>query len=122
MKKLLLVALLLLSMLSYSQETFVNKYTVYITMIDSVKSDVKPMKTVVVFNYEKTTDIVIYGPSKTILLYRIGEIIDGKSDNGSEYQLVKCIDSEKGDKYELQLFKETIRIFINDSSDYIEYY
>lgn len=122
MKKLLLVALLLFSALTYSQETFVNKYTLYMTQIDSVKSVVKPIKVVLVFNYEKTTDIIIYSPNKTTLLYRTGEITNGKTDNGSEYQLIDCVDSEKGDKYELQLFKETIRIFINDSSDYIEYY
>jgi hypothetical protein len=122
MKKTLLVALLLLSMLSYSQETFVNKYTLYRTQIDSVKSELKPIKVVVVFNAEKTTDIIIYSPNKTTLLYRTGEITDGKTNNGSEYQLIDCVDSEKGYKYEIQLLKETVRIFINDSPDFIEYY
>jgi hypothetical protein len=122
MKKLLLVALLSLSTLSYSQDTFVNKYTLYRTQIDSVISELKPIKVVVVFNAEKTTDIIIYSPNKTTLLYRTGEITDGKTNNGSEYQLIDCVDSEKGDKYEIQLFKETVRIFINDSPDFIEYY
>lgn len=122
MKKLLLVALLLLSILSYSQETFVNKYTVFMTKIDGVKSEVKPAEIVFVFNEGKTTDIVIYGTKDTIRLYRTKEIVDGKSNEGNEYQLLECIESETGDKYIVQLFKDTVRLFINDSPDYIEHY
>ena len=122
MKKLLLVALLLLSILSYSQETFVNKYTVFMTKIDGVESEVKPAEIVFVFNEGKTTDIVIHGTKDTIRLYRTKEIVDGKSNEGNEYQLLECIESETGDRYVVQLFKDTVRLFINDSPDYIEHY
>ena len=59
MKKLLLV-MLLFGTMTFAQETFVNKYTWYITKENGILQEEKDAVVTVVFNEKKTKDIVLY--------------------------------------------------------------
>ena len=119
MKKLLLGALLLLSISTFAQGTFVNKYTTYAIVTNSVAGELKPTDVTFVFNEGDTTDIVIYGLSEIKRFYRIGDISKGKTVGGFEYQWVDCVQASNGFKTSIQLFDDAVRVFIG--SDYVEY-
>ena len=119
MKKLLLGALLLLSTLSFSQNTFIKKYTSYAMNIGSVISEVKPIDETFVFNEGKSTDIVVYGLTEVKRFHTISATTTGKTTGGYEYQWVDCIQVSTGSKASIQLFDKAVRIFIE--GDYIEY-
>jgi hypothetical protein len=120
MKKFLFVLLLsATTFVAVAQETFVHKYNSCVTNIDDVFSETKPIEVTIVFNEGTTTDIVIYGLEKDKRFYRTGDVIKGKTNDGSEYQLVDCIQVETGYKVSIQLFDTAVRIFID--GDYVEY-
>lgn len=126
MKRLLLGALLLLSISMFSQDKqgpFVRKYTNYIITTNDVKGEVKQGSVTVVYNEDDTTNIAIYMGTEKILLYSTGKIETGKTVSGHEYQLVKCINSDNGKTIGLQLFDTALRIFTNEAfTDSIEYF
>ena len=106
MKKLLLLALILSSFVCIAQEnsTFVEKYTSTISKTDGVLQPWKKTDLTVVFNSNGTTDIVFYYTNgKTIKFYRIGNVEEGVTTGGHEYQLAQCIDKD-GTKVIMQLF------------------
>lgn len=119
MKKLVLGALLLLSMSASAQGTFVIKYTTFLTNINDVKSELKFSDTTFVFNDENTTDIVVYGLPEEIRYYRTGKITESETTGGHKYQLVDCIQAKTGTRATIQLFDTAVRVFLGN--DYIEY-
>jgi hypothetical protein len=120
MKKLLLILLsFFTTMIVLAQETFVYKYTSYVTNINDVVSEMKPTEVTFVFNEGTTTDIVVYGLDEEKRFYRTGGITKGKTTGGYEYQWVDCIQSKTGYKASIQLFSNAVRIFMK--GDYVEY-
>ena len=106
MKKLLLGALLLLSMCTFAQETFVKKYTSMISKKDGVLQPWERVDVTVVFNPKKVRDIVIYySTGNTLTLHQIGGATNGKTEDGQGYQIVECIDQD-GEKVAIQLFDD----------------
>jgi|LauGreSBDMM110SN_4_FD.fasta_scaffold26413_2 hypothetical protein len=120
MKKLLLIMLFGLSgFMVNAQDTFVRKYTTYVTNINNVVSEMKPLDITFVFNEGNSTDIVVYGLSEVKRFYRTGAISKSKTTGGFEYQWVDCIQVSTGYKASIQLFDEAVRIFMK--GDYVEY-
>ena len=120
MKKLLFVLLLTAtSIVAIGQETFVRKYTSFVTNVNDVVSEMKPIEVTFVFNEEKTSDIVIHGLETEKRFYKTGKVIEGKTTGGNEYQWVDCIQEKTGYKVSIQLFDPAVRIFIGN--DYVEY-
>ena len=116
MKKLLLGALLLLSMAMFSQETFVKKYTSMISKKDGVLQPWEKVDITVVFNPKKVRDVVIYYPTgTTLILHQVSGARNGKTKAGDGYQIVKCID-EQGETVAIQLFDDDtcMRVLIAD--------
>lgn len=106
MKKLLLGALLLLSTLMFSQETFVKKYTSMISKKDGVLQPWEKVDVTVVFNPKKVRDIVIYySTGNTLTLHQVGGATNGKTEDGIGYQIVSCIDQD-GESVAVQLFDD----------------
>ena len=102
-----------------AQETYVYKYTSYITNINDVQSEMKPTDITFVFNDGKTTDIVVYGQGEEKRFFRTGDITKGKTTGGFEYQWVDCVQAKTGYKASIQLFDNSVRIFMK--GDYVEY-
>lgn len=102
-----------------AQETFVRKYTKCISEINNKLGDWEDVDLTVVFNEKKTNNVVLYYPSKTIVLYKIGKLQTSKTNNGEEYQLIECLDDD-GNRLALQLFSEAMRIIIDGG--YIEFH
>jgi hypothetical protein len=120
MKKFLFTLLLTAtSFVAIAQDTFVYKYTSYITYINDVQSEMKPTDITFVFNDGKTTDIVVYGQGEEKRFFRTGDISKGKTTGGYEYQWVDCVQEKTGYKASIQLFDDAVRIFMK--GDYVEY-
>ena len=107
------------SFVAIAQDTFVYKYTSYITNINDVQSEMKPTDITFVFNDGKTTDIVVYGQGEEKRFFRTGDITKGKTTGGFEYQWVDCVQAKTGYKASIQLFDNSVRIFMK--GDYVEY-
>ena len=126
MKKLLLGALLSLSLLMSAQEekgVFTEKYTKFIITTDDVAGKVQYSNITVVYNENDTNDIGIYLSDSKMLLYSSGKIEKGKTTSGMEYQLVKCIVKDSGKLVALQLFADVLRIFTNEAyTDSIQFF
>jgi hypothetical protein len=116
MKRILLGALLLLSMSTFAQDAFVKKYTSYITKSKGVLQPWVTTEVTVVFNADNVKDIVLYYTDGRIKrLHQITGSKDGKTLNGDGYQIIDCID-EKGAEITLQLFDDDkcLRLIIAD--------
>jgi hypothetical protein len=106
MKKLLLGALLTLSITVSAQDTFVKKYTSYITKEKGVLQPWVQSEITVVFNADNVKDIVIYYTSGKIKrLHQITGAKDGKTVNGDGFQMIECVDTD-GVSITLQLFDD----------------
>lgn len=115
MKKLLLGALLLLSITMFSQEAFVKKYTSLVSKKADVLQPWEKIDVTVVFNAEGSKDIIFYySNGNTRKFHQITEVRQGKTENGEGYQLVQCVD-ENGTKVAMQLFDDDtcLRILIS---------
>ncbi len=124
MKKLLLLAILLFGTITFAQETFVNKYTWYITKENGILQEEKDAVVTVVFNEKKTKDIVIYYENgNTVRYLSYGGAEKGQTNSGNKYQTIKAIDSVDGVEVLIQLFDETstLRIIIAEGW-YIEFH
>jgi hypothetical protein len=119
MKKLLLGALLLLSMFGFSQEkVFTRKYNY--SILENAET-FKKVDVTVVFNYNGTKDVMFYLPGSQLYLYRISEVRKGNTKSGYPYQVFDCINSDGGQEVTLQLFDSgVLRVFMG--ADYIEYH
>ena len=117
MKKLLLVALLsILSTTMFSQETFVTKYTSFITKKNNVLQPWEKAEVTVVFNPNQVKDVVFYYVSgKTMTFHQVSGVKEGKTDNGEGYQVFDCVDQD-GSYVTLQLFDDNtcLRILISE--------
>ena len=115
MKKLLLVALLfILSITTFAQDTFVKKYTSFITKEKDILKPWVHTEITVVFNANHVRDIVLYYTSgKQKVLHQVTGAVNGKTYNGDGYQIIECID-EDGTNVTLQLFDDDtcLRILI----------
>lgn len=124
MKKLLLGALLLLSMSMFSQtETFVKKYTSYISESNGVMQPWVQSGVTVVFNANNTNDIVFYYPNDTKrTMHQVGNVREDKTKAGDKYQIITCVDDE-GTELAVQLFDDgtALRILITEGY-YIEFH
>jgi hypothetical protein len=128
MKKLLLGLMIVVSLSMFGQEsvnngTFVRKYTKYLITKNDVSEAPQYSLTTVVYNENNTTDIGLYFGNNKVLLYSSGKVETGTTNNGTKYQLVKCINKDKGNVLYLQLFDTVLRIFTNENfKDSIEYF
>jgi len=114
MRKLLLLAGMLLSITMFSQETFVKKYTSMISKKNDVLEPWEKIDLTVVFNADNKRNIIFYYLSgKQITFHQISGSKEGKTENGEGYQLIDCID-EDGQSVALQLFDDDtcLRILI----------
>jgi hypothetical protein len=106
MKKLLLGALLLLSMCTFAQDTFVKKYTSMIAISNNVKGEWQSADITVVFNADGVRDIVFYYPNgNTRTFHQIVGMTKDVTTNGDAYQIVECLD-ESGSRVAIQLFED----------------
>ena len=107
MKKLLLGALLLLSIfMSNAQDTFVNKYTSSISIKNNIKGEWQTADITVVFNAGGVRDIVFYYPNgNTKTFHQIIGMTKNVTTNGEAYQIIECLD-ESGDRVAIQLFDD----------------
>jgi hypothetical protein len=116
MKKLILsVLFLMLSVASFSQ-TFVKKYTSAIAEKAGVLGEWQDVSITVVFNEQKTGDIVFYYANATTKrFHQIGDVENNKTRNGEGYQIIYCIDNSDGKDVAIQLFdnNETLRILLS---------
>ena len=116
MKKLILsVLFLMLSLASFSQ-TFVKKYTSAIAEKAGVLGEWKDISITVVFNEQKTGDIVFYYPNGTTKrFHQIGDVETNKTTSGEGYQIIYCIDNSDGKDVAIQLFdsNQTLRILLS---------
>ena len=121
MKKIIFTAIIavLCQYIAHAQVTFINDYEQCFTSIKGVKGETKDLSISVVFNEKDTNNIVIYGLEE-IKRFHVIRIEEGKCDDGTEYQLMSCIDISNGEERLVQLFDEALRIFIKE--DYIEYH
>ena len=116
MRKILLGALLLLSMCVSAQDTFVKKYTSMVSKKEGVIQPWEDTDVTVVFNPNHVRDIVIYYRSgKTLTLHQISGATEGKTEGGEGYQIVQCIDQD-GARVAVQLFDndKCMRVIIAD--------
>jgi hypothetical protein len=124
MKKLILsVLFLMLSLASFSQ-TFVKKYTLAIAEKAGVLGEWQDVSVTVVFNEQKTNDIVFYYTnSSTKRFHQVGDVTEDKTKSGEGYQFITCIDDEDGNKVAIQLFNDdsVLRILISDGY-YVEFH
>ncbi len=115
MKKLILsVLFLMLSLASFSQ-TFVKKYTSAIAEKAGVLGEWQDISITVVFNEQKTGDIVFYYPNGTTKrFHQIGDVETNKTTSGEGYQIIYCIDNSDGKDVAIQLFdsNQTLRILL----------
>jgi hypothetical protein len=124
MKKIFLGLLLLLSISMFSQETFVKKYTSFITNNNYVLGKWERTDVTVVFNPKGIRDIVFYYTNGSVrTFHQVTSIQSGKTKNNDGYQIVECIDDEDGAKVAIQLFDDDtcLRIII-DAGYYIEFH
>jgi hypothetical protein len=119
MKKLiLLIFFLMLSIASFSQETFVKKYTSAISKINGVLGDWKTVSITVVFNEKNTDDIVFYYLDGSIKrFHKIGNVETNKTYSGDEFQIIECIESEEGYKAAIEYFNDdTLRVLLGNDT------
>ena len=124
MKKLLLLSMLLFGTTSFAQETFILKYTSFITKEDNVIQPERFMNVTVVFNEKKTTDVVLYYDSGATIRYNTyGGTEKVTTKSGEKTQTIKALDSADGKEVLLQLFESTgtLRIIIANGW-FIEFY
>jgi len=105
-------------------ETFVRKYTSYISESAGVMQPWVHSGVTVVFNANNTNDIVFYYPNDTKrTLHQVGNVREDKTKGGETYQIIRVIDAEDGTEMALQLFDDNtaMRILISDGY-YIEFH
>ena len=125
MKKLLLWVMLLLAIAtSYSQDTFVRKYTSMIVTKDDVSEPEKPADLTVVFNPNGERGVKFYYGTGTVKeYYQVSGIEEGTTKGGYKFQLIEILDKEQGVQITLQLFDEdkTLRLIFLPGNT-IEFY
>ena len=122
MKKLLLGALLLLSSfvcIAQESNTFVKKYTSMISIEDTVPGEWVYKETTVVFNPEGRSEVKFYFPNgNTYTYYQVGDVTEGTSEDGFDYQLIECL-TEEGRTVMIQLYKDDTCVRVLISKGYL---
>lgn len=119
MKKLLLGALLLLSISTFAQDSFVRKYTWYTQKINTKQVS---CSATVIYNYNGTNDVVLYTGAKTIHLVKISSVDTGANRVGEKFQQIECVDQSDGFPVSVQLFDKDKAVRFIIGNDYIEYH
>lgn len=120
-KLLLLLALILSSFVCIAQEsnTFVKKYTSMISVEDTVPGEWVYKETTVVFNPEGRSEVKFYFPNgNTYTYYQVGDVTEGTSEDGLEYQLIECL-TEEGRTVMIQLYKDDTCVRVLISKGYL---
>lgn len=110
--KVLIISFLFGVSLCNAQDSFVKKYTSYITKTNDKLSEWEDTDLTVVFNEKGTNNVVLYYPGKTKTFYKIGNIEKDKTKSGEDYQVIQCVDDD-GNKLSLQLFVDAMRIIFD---------
>lgn len=125
MKKLLLLAMLLLAVAtSYSQDTFVRKYTSMMVTRNDVEEPVKAADLTVVFNPNGNRGIKLYyGSGETAEYLQVSDLTEGTTTGGYKYQLIELLDKKDGYEISLQLFDDdgVLRLLFSKGNT-IEFY
>ena len=103
MKKIYLM--LLFTIVSYSQESFVRKYNQFIVTRNNISEPVEEGSLTVVFNSDGKNEVVFYykdGTNKK--LYQTSSVRTGTTEDGEDYQIIDVVDGDNGKVYSLQLF------------------
>lgn len=125
MKKLLLGMMLLLAIAtSYSQDTFVRKYTSMISTKNDVSEKQVSANLTVVFNPSGENGVRFhYGNGNVTEYYQTSNLETGKTVSGEEYQLIEIVDKKDGYQITLQLFdKIGVLRLIFSAGNTIEFY
>lgn len=118
-KQLLVIIISLFSITCFSQETFVKKYTSFITTNNYVLGEWERTDVTVVFNPKGIRDIVFYYTNGSVRTYhQVTSTQTGKTKNNDAYQIVECIDDEDGARVAIQLFDDDTCIRIIIASGY----
>lgn len=123
MKKLLVIVLFMMSLMSFSQTTFVRNYTSFIVERDYVKEKEKSVTLTVIYNPNGENKVVFkFGDGRTRNFYQVSKVEEGKTEGGYEYQLMNVVDDD-GEEVVLQLFDKNnaLRIIVTNGNT-IEFY
>lgn len=123
MKKLLVIVLFMMSLMSFSQTTFVRNYTSFIVERDYVKESEKLVTLTVIYNPNGENKVVFkFGDGRTRNFYQVSKVEEGKTEGGYEYQLMNVVDDD-GEEVVLQLFDKNnaLRIIVSNGNT-IEFY
>lgn len=123
MKKLLVIVLFMMSLMSFSQTTFVRNYTSFIVERDYVKESEKLVTLTVIYNPNGENKVVFkFGDGRTRNFYQVSKVENGKTEGGYEYQLMNVVDDD-GEEVVLQLFDKNnaLRIIVSNGNT-IEFY
>ena len=123
MKKLLVIVLFMMSLMSFSQTTFVRNYTSFIVERDYVKESEKLVTLTVIYNPNGENKVVFkFGDGRTRNFYQVSKVENGKTEGGYEYQLMNVVDDD-GEEVVLQLFDKNnaLRIIVSEGNT-IEFY
>jgi hypothetical protein len=124
MKKLLFIALFIVSFTSFAQETFVRKYTSMMVTRDDVEEAMKDADLTVVFNPNGNRGIKLYyGSGETTEYLQVSDLTEGTTTGGYKYQLIKLLDKKDGYEISLQLFDNdgVLRLLFSEGNT-IEFY
>jgi hypothetical protein len=122
MKKLFLIASLLINLMMYSQERFVREYSYCISNTNGVNSEPQPFNTVAIFNDDEEFNHLIYLNGVKFKFMQISDTEKKTTTKGKEaYQGFEAIRESDGKLVYIQLFEEgNLRIIVN-SKDFVEY-
>lgn len=119
MKKILLGALLLLSMSIFAQNTFAKTYTSYVIKEKGVLQPWVYSEVTVVFNSNDVKDVIFYYPNNTTrTLHRLTSPVNDKTLNGDGFQMIDYVDIN-GTKLTLQLFDDDTCLRVNIAEGYL---
>ena len=122
MKKLLIIVLLFIGMMSFAQKAqIVEDYYQCITISSTnVKSEWKELKSRFIFNYGGNDEIVkVFVENQVFEFKQQGLTEKGKTESGITYQLMNMFDIETFDELSIQVFDDQrygVRILFDDNS------
>ena len=124
MKKLLLFSMLLITSITFAQDTFVRNYKSLLVTRDFKKEPEREISLAVIFNADKENTIVFrYANGISKKFFQVSNVTNGKTEGGYEYQMIDIIDAENGNELILQLFDNdnVLRLVIDDGYS-LEFY
>ena len=121
MKKLILLCVMLLTLTTFAQEdeSFTRNYSKVFIQLDNKKEKVYIAKTIAVF---VNNEVKVYCNNKIDVYYQVSDVVEGKSESGYEYQVIKCISKDSGKNVNIQLFDNQNSLRIHFDDGYVEFY